>query len=150
MLDAWIANQDRHHENWGAVFLNNEMRLAPTFDHGAALARNITDSERKKRMETRDAGYGIAMFARKARSAFYSQANPKRTLTTHEAWREIVKYAPDAASAWLDKLRTVDDAMVKNVLYQVPAKRLTDVGREFTARLLHENSSLLLESLDHE
>ncbi len=36
MLDAWIANQDRHHENWGAISLNDGLHLAPTFDHGAA------------------------------------------------------------------------------------------------------------------
>jgi hypothetical protein len=150
MLDAWIANQDRHHENWGAIFLNNEMRLAPTFDHGAALARNITDDERQKRMKSQDDGYKISAFARKAKSAFYSKANPKQTLTTHDAWLEIAKYAPDAASIWLKKLRAVDDDMVRNVLYEVPAERMTDIGREFTVRLLHENRSLLLESMNHE
>jgi hypothetical protein len=36
MLDAWIANQDRHHENWGALWDGRQLRLAPTFDHGAA------------------------------------------------------------------------------------------------------------------
>jgi hypothetical protein len=42
MLDAWIANQDRHHENWGAL-QDDQLRLAPTFDHGASLARNLSD-----------------------------------------------------------------------------------------------------------
>ena len=31
LLDAWIANQDRHHENWGAI-RGDELRLAPTED----------------------------------------------------------------------------------------------------------------------
>jgi hypothetical protein len=36
MLDAWIANQDRHHENWGAIRdAGGELFLSPTFDHGA-------------------------------------------------------------------------------------------------------------------
>ena len=25
MLDAWIANQDRHHENWGAIWDGNSV-----------------------------------------------------------------------------------------------------------------------------
>jgi hypothetical protein len=42
LFDAWIANQDRHHENW-AVHLNPdaELELAPTFDHAAALASSL-------------------------------------------------------------------------------------------------------------
>jgi hypothetical protein len=33
MLDGWIANQDRHHENWGAIRTPGEasLRLAPEF-----------------------------------------------------------------------------------------------------------------------
>ena len=38
MLDAWVANQDRHHENWAAIVApeDKKLRLAPTFDHGAS------------------------------------------------------------------------------------------------------------------
>lgn len=43
LLDAWIANQDRHHENWGAIWDGERLALAPSFDHGAALARNLSD-----------------------------------------------------------------------------------------------------------
>ena len=42
LLDAWFANQDRHHENWGAL-RDDVLRLAPTFDHGASLARFIAE-----------------------------------------------------------------------------------------------------------
>lgn len=38
ILDALVANQDRHHQNWGVVRLPNGDYLAPTFDHGASLA----------------------------------------------------------------------------------------------------------------
>ncbi len=55
MLDAWVANQDRHHENWGALW-HEHLELAPTFDHGAALARNLTDAERLSRMIQRTGG----------------------------------------------------------------------------------------------
>src|SRR5205807_9360721 len=71
MLDAWIANQDRHHENWGALWDGNALRLAPTFDHGAALARNLLDSERAERLATKDRLRTVAAFATKGRSAFF-------------------------------------------------------------------------------
>ena len=35
MLDAWISNQDRHHENWGALWGGTRPVLL-TFDRGGA------------------------------------------------------------------------------------------------------------------
>jgi hypothetical protein len=72
LLDAWIANQDRHHENWGALRDPSGIYLAPTFDHGASLARNVADAEKKERMESRDRNRQIPAFVRRARSAFYA------------------------------------------------------------------------------
>jgi serine/threonine protein kinase HipA of HipAB toxin-antitoxin module len=39
MLDAWIANLDRHHENWGLVLTKDITgHLAPSYDHASSLA----------------------------------------------------------------------------------------------------------------
>lgn len=55
VLDALIANQDRHHENWGVILgPNGDVSLAPTFDHGSSLARNETDENRVARLDTKD------------------------------------------------------------------------------------------------
>ena len=75
MLDAWIANPDRHHENWAAIWDGTTMRLAPTFDHGASLARNLLDSERAERLTTKDRNRTIKMFAQRGRSAFFGSAD---------------------------------------------------------------------------
>ena len=105
MLDAWIANQDRHHENWAAIALPEEkaLRLAPTFDHGASLARNISDAERKERLESRDKGQQIPHFASRARSAFYASPADDRTLGTLEAFARFAQTAPTAASILVGK-----------------------------------------------
>jgi hypothetical protein len=73
LLDAWIANQDRHHQNWAALTFQRRRCLAPTFDHGASMARNLSDSEREERLTTRDVNRKMPAFVRKARSAFYDQ-----------------------------------------------------------------------------
>lgn len=81
MLDAWVANQDRHHENWGAVWDGQGLSLAPSFDHGAALARNLSDAERAERLASRDRHRQMAHFVRRARSALYADAvapSPRR------------------------------------------------------------------------
>src|SRR5262249_6358783 len=47
LLDAFIANQDRHHENWGVIersFMTlREAELCPTFDHASSFAHNLPD-----------------------------------------------------------------------------------------------------------
>lgn len=49
LLDAWIGNGDRHHENWGIVRIKTDSNpeeteyLAPTYDHASSLGRELSD-----------------------------------------------------------------------------------------------------------
>ena len=150
LLDAWIGNQDRHHENWGVLrgsggFTSAELHLAPTFDHGASMARQLTDEERLRRMTTDDQGYGIASFARKARSAFYSGPAESKTMTTFAVWEDFSRRAPLAANAWRRRLKAIDEQEAHEVISSVPPDRMTDLCRTFTLNLLEENRRRLLE-----
>ena len=145
LLDAWIANQDRHHENWGAIRDGDRLLLAPSFDHGASLARNLTDEERKDRLVTRDANRQIPKFVRRARSAFYSQATDEKPLPTFDAWMAFARKSQLAASAWLERLRAVAYNEVDQLLKEVPPSRMSKICREFTQQLLNQNQRRLLE-----
>lgn len=145
MLDAWIANQDRHHENWAAVWDGKALHLAPTFDHGAALARNLSDEERYERLETRDQGRQISHFAGRARSAFYSDRASPRPLSTFDAWREFARRVPNEAHHWLGQLEQIEPAHVQTILNQVPPDRMSSISRRFTLDLLMENQRRLLD-----
>src|SRR5207244_10262791 len=96
LIDAWIANQDRHHENWASLRCGDELRLAQTFDHGASLARNISDQERKERLMTSDLNRSISHFARRASSAFYRSATDTKPLGTVDAFVAFAQLAPTA------------------------------------------------------
>jgi hypothetical protein len=143
MLDAWIANQDRHHENWGAI-AHEALHLAPTFDHGACLARNLTESERLERLESRDANRRIPAFVSKARSAFYSDPGDAKTMFTIDAWRAFAGRSPAAAEDWLARLRTVSLQQVDDLLQRIPENRMSAVCREFTRQILQENQRRIL------
>lgn len=55
VLDALVANVDRHHENWAVLVARRGARrcvLAPTFDHAASLACGLTDEARIERLRT--------------------------------------------------------------------------------------------------
>jgi hypothetical protein len=145
MLDAWIANQDRHHENWGALSNGDELWLAPTFDHGAALARNLTDRERSERLTTRDRNRTIEAFAKGGRSAFYGSSADVRPLGTIEAFQAFGKVAPRARDAWLNRLRAVNREALCGILERVPSERMSETCRQFTLELLLTNQQRLLE-----
>jgi len=66
-------------------------------------------------------------------------------LTTIEAWRAFSLRSPTASIIWKDRLRTVEEAKVEQLLAEAPPHRLSPVGREFTLRLLIENRRRLLE-----
>lgn len=144
MLDAWIANQDRHHENWAAL-RDDELRLAPTFDHGASMARNISDDQRKERLTTRDKYRKVPHYAQRARSEFYAGVDDSRPLGTIEAFVAFAQIAPSAATIWLAELKRIQAATIQAVLNEVPNKRMTKLCKEFTLELLLVNQQRLLE-----
>jgi hypothetical protein len=144
MLDAWIANQDRHHENWAALLDQGQTHLAPTFDHGASMARNLQDAERAERLASRDRGRQVPAFASRARSAFYADAGQTRAMTTIAAWQAFSRKASSAANIWLERLGAISAAAVQDLIDQVPPQRMSQVARDFTRQLLAENQRRLL------
>jgi len=151
MLDAWIANQDRHHENWGALLPLHQQRsvlqlfLAPTFDHGAGLARNLTDREREERLSTNDRNRTVVAFAERGRSAFYATGADTRSMGTLEAFMAFGDRSPAAKQAWLERLLAVNPEDVSSILESAPQERMSPVCKEFTLALLNENRRRLLE-----
>lgn len=148
MLDVWIANQDRHHENWGALLEGSSLRLAPSFDHGASMARNLSDEERAERMASRDHARQMPAFARRARSAFYADPSQSKTLHTLAAWQAFSHHAPAATTIWLNRLGAVEAAMIRSLIDQVPLGRMSQRSRDFTQMLLIENQRRLLAGED--
>jgi hypothetical protein len=146
MLDAWIANQDRHHENWGALWDQKNLRLAPTFDHGAAFARNLLDAERSERLLTLDRNRTVEFFARRARSGFYGAPTDKRSLSTMETFKLFSERAPVASKLWLDKLEGIQQKSVDEIVAQIPERRMSGIAKAFTVELLKVNKRHLLEN----
>ena len=147
MLDAWVANQDRHHQNWGAIQNAGRLRLSPTFDHGASLARNLTDQDRKSRLETRDKNRTVEHFAGKARSGFYATPKDEKTMLALDVFQKFAERDLAAARIWLGKLREISHNAMDAILAEVPPERMSPVTREFTLELLMINQRRLLESL---
>ena len=145
LLDAWIANVDRHHENWGVVWNGKAFRLAPTFDHGAALAHYLKDEERRDRLTTRDRGRSVEAFAQRGESALYLSVDEPKPMRLLDAFAAFAEYAPDAGKAWLEKLSQIGLDDVARIVDRVPNERMSAICREFTIKLLQINQRRLLE-----
>jgi hypothetical protein len=57
VLDAWVANRDRHDNNWAVLrpitLSADPLRLCGSYDHASSLGFNVTDEERSVRLADR-------------------------------------------------------------------------------------------------
>jgi hypothetical protein len=145
LLDAWIGNSDRHHENWAFIDLEGKSYLAPTYDHASCLGRNESDERRAKRLQTRDSGFSVASYARKCKSCLYARVGDKKPLTTFDAFCEAAKLYPQAAKIWLDSLRKISTENTLELFKRVPDNCISSTAIEFAQQILEINQNKLLE-----
>jgi hypothetical protein len=149
MLDALIGNSDRHHENW-AVLRSDPANtsapdvLCPSFDHASCLGHNLLDNEREQRLNTKDQGYSVVAFARRARSAIYLDASQTKPMTTLEAFRDAAARRSDAGRFWLSQLADIDSEQLTDIVVRVPDAMIGEWGKRFAVALLKCNRSNLL------
>jgi len=149
MLDAWIANQDRHHENWAYIVVPEDgtrsVHLASSYDHASSFGSNETDANRKSRLTTRDTGRSMEKYVERARSAFYLTPNSNKPLSTIDAFQLAASKRPEAARRWLKQLEGTSSSDTRSILERIPKTEITEVGIEFTQRILELNSERLLK-----
>jgi len=147
MLDAWIANQDRHHENWGLVRTEEgNIHLAPSYDHASSLGRNEMDAKRRARLDSRDPAHSMLAYVARARSAFYSGVSDRRPLPCIDAFRWAASKRPGAAREWLDRLANLETGSVTRVFQSIPDALITEAGREFALSILSHNKQRLMKT----
>jgi hypothetical protein len=146
LLDVWIGNGDRHHENWGLVSTSaRTIHLSPTYDHASSLGRELTDAKRLERLQNKN----IAAYLKKNYSAFYAQAGDRKPLTTLAAFQSAANEYPQAAKAWLMQLSNISSDWVEQLLCRIPEDRMSLPAKEFAAQVLAFNQDQLL-ALRHE
>ena len=153
LLDAWIGNTDRHHQNWGIISRTVTEKgshpdtcrstLAPTYDHASSLGRNETDENRLKRLEGKDRGFTVQKYVEKCTSAFYNEAGDK--LKTFEVFVLLAQSYPKAAEAWLDQLGHIETKQIGELFRRVPESRISLPAIEFALKILEINRERLLD-----
>ncbi len=153
MLDAWIGNTDRHHENWAVIepFAHHADKaasryLAPTYDHASCLGCHISDRERNERLTTRDRQRTVDAYVEKAKSAFFLGAEQSNPMKTREAFHEAAQSCQEASVRWLRQLEAIEDIAIDRLFTRIPPTRISLIAWQFAREMLRINRKKLLET----
>lgn len=156
LLDAWIGNTDRHHENWGLILSRDDefdkfhVHLAPTFDHASCLGRELSDERRTERLKTNDPKFSVTAYSSgsKARSALYLQEQDPRPMGLVEAFVEAARRRPTAGKWWVGSLLSIQEERICGTFEQIPKSRMSEVAVEFSLQMLKTTRQRIREAAE--
>lgn len=144
LLDAWIGNSDRHHENWAFIDCEGKSYLSPTYDHASSLGRNESDEKRAKRLITNDRGFSVEAYASKCKSCLYGNVADKKPLKTFDVFCEAATLYPHAANVWLDNLERISSDIITRLFEKIPSHLISLTAINFAQKILNLNKNKLL------
>ena len=142
LFDAWIANQDRHDNNWsvlipGTATAAGPTRLSGSYDHASSLAFGMQDTRRE--MLLRERGGVERWCARGIASRLEDRPGLVDAAVT-----ALELASSEARTYWPRQLEQVRDDDVARVLARVP--RMSDAARTFAGRVLEVNRRRVLDA----
>ncbi|WP_074342339.1 HipA domain-containing protein [Mycobacteroides abscessus] len=147
VLDAWIANRDRHDENWSIMLPpppgDERWCLSASYDQAGSLAYNLTDQACAARL----AEYGaVERWALKGTAWRFEHDPADGPCTLVELAVDALQRCSETARRyWLDSLANVSHATSVAVLLQdIPD--LSHHWRTFASELLRINQERLLHA----
>ena len=142
LFDAWIANQDRHDNNWsvlipGTATAAGPTRLSGSYDHASSLAFGEQDTRREMLLAERE---GVERWCARGRASRLED----RPGLVDAAATALELASPGARAYWPRRLEQVSDDDVRRVLVRVP--RMSDPARTFAGRVLEVNRRRVLDA----
>ncbi|HEY3323805.1 MAG TPA: hypothetical protein VGP72_25360 [Planctomycetota bacterium] len=144
LFDAWVNNEDRHHENWGVIATRagvsaRRYHLAPTFDHASSLGRELDDPQRASLLQNGE----VPDYVLRCPSGICTASKSRHPMTTHEVVRETLDMFPAATHAWAERLFSLSEESVRTVIEQVPEGMMSETSRQFALAVLSTNKLYL-------
>lgn len=142
VLDALVANRDRHEQNWAIhrpLPDQGASVLAGSYDHGSSLGFNLTDAKRKLELERR----GVPGWATKATAQRFDRENDGRLTLVELARSALGRCRNVARGHWIARVDAVQPTLWEELIEQVPD--LSDVTRTFVVELLAVNRRRFLD-----
>ncbi len=128
VLDALVGNTDRHHENWGILLkptqrdreglpLGFGIEIAPTFDHGSSLGRELLDERRRMIL---DDEAGLRRYIRKARGGVFRDTEARRGMSPLAVVELIAERYPDFFQPWKARVDRLSLDTFREIVRRVP------------------------------
>lgn len=118
--------------------------LAPSYDPASCLSQGLTDDEREKRLASKDKGFALDTWVRKARGAMFADETTQKPMLLLEAVeRARLRYAV-GSKHWLDRLDGLSAGAWRSVIERLPDGVASRETRRFAARMLDLNRENLL------
>lgn len=138
VLDALIANADRHEHNWAKLTppLQNEPEaLAPSYDHATSLGHNLQDGKRPLYLSE---AWRLENFAQRGRAIRFEHTGTAPTLVDHAA-NAVEMCTADGAHWVRTRLQDLDLAPVFEALDRGDVAVMSEVAARFAHELLDLN-----------
>jgi hypothetical protein len=116
---------------------DNSIELAPTFDHASGLGVRGSHEEKHARLLTKDRGYSVESYVKKARTPFRGKSGEK--LFTLDVVSELMKLDPEAVRYWVEQVDTVTSVQVESILASFSTDIPNSIDAEFAIRMLDAN-----------
>lgn len=151
IFDAWIANTDRHHENWGILETpdSQDDRMAPTFDHASSLGRLLADQRRSKILRGADMlSVRDYLDRSKAQGAIFP-LHGDEPACPFELVTDLVSLGlEESVRDWLDRIKNLDSSAKRSVFERFPDGWLSKPALEFALQVLQTTEELMHEELE--
>lgn len=147
VLDALVANSDRHHENWGlfwrALVIEKDQEqavyrqydVAPSFDHASSLGREFRDEKRLNILQNRQ----LDRYINSGRGGVYLHDTDSHGASPLALVEWAVAKYPDYFQEALLALTQVSVVALQATLDGVPDDRASEISKNF-AKLLIEKT----------
>jgi hypothetical protein len=137
MLDAWIANTDRHAYNWALLQSpSGDLRLAHSFDHGSALGSGSGEPTHARALKN-----GVEAWCRRGKASKFPDSGPVTLVEL--ALTSLQSATSRARNHWMQQLSQVSDQTCEDVVNALPD--LSEVTRRFVIEVLAVNRRRLID-----
>ena len=146
VMDAWVANRDRHDNNWAIlrpiVSTTEPLRICGSYDHASSLGFNVTDEERRRRLAEPE---GLARWCKRGYADRFEQESGQPRLTLVDLAARALDLCSDSARGhWLRQLERIQGDEVVRILARVP--RMSEPARNFANKVLDVNRRRVLDA----
>ncbi len=95
------------------------------------------------RLDGRDRNRTVERYVKRARGRLFRDDSDDHPVSPIDAFRLAADIRPQAASAWVERLRAVSSEEIEEVVRRVPSIRMSETARRFALRMLQFNRSTL-------